>query len=573
MKRILTVLILLLITGINAQTYTHNSKVRVKNTDTAADTDNLVTIDANGLLKRSTQTVSQITTGAPTLDNVLTAGKVTTQIPRFSGGLDALFGVYSNTTDFSRASNSLLTVRESSTGTGTTVSQFIDVTRANMDESMTGQVFGLVSRVVNTSDETNRGLIGANLVGRQTGEGNLEFVYGSITQADVQSESEVEFLAAETLRTNITGTGAAMITNARGLGADLVLNNPSANVTNLQAMHPSIQLTNGTVTDVTNLFLDLDWDNTGSTTVIGDISYIRAGNDALPTPTGNTYFIKSETVHPSEFAGLLFTTQSAANITAANNNVIPNKGWIMNNVSGSIEGIFSSGLVAEGEIDIAMGDLNGEGAQTYVRVQDEQETITLNGSTVQVNGIIQSNMNNTQINSASGGALITKNWFNSNSSRVLNTSSTDLVTTNTGVNDQVYTYTIPANTLQTGDVIKLRLTGEDTSGNTTAKTIQFQLAGQTINVTNFISTLYNNNQRFIIDAEIIVTGATSFRYSSEMTVQRNISGMNTYGAIFEDDRTTGTFNIANTNNVTIDLNNSTNGDLVIKTVSVKLCKQ
>ena len=319
MKRILTVLILLLITGVNAQTYTHNSKVRVKTTDTAADTDNLVTIDANGLLKRTTQTVDQVLIASPTLDNVLTAGNTTTQIPIFNGGFNSVFGVISNTLDFSRLSNSLFTIRESSIGTGTTVNQFIDVTRENTSEATTAQTFGLVSRVVNTSDETNQGLIGANLVGRDNGEGDLEFVYGSITQADAQNQGSIDFLVAESLRTNITGSGAYTIDFARGLSTDLVLDNPSANVTFLQAMHPSIQLTNGTVTDVTNLYLDLDWDNTGSTTVIGDIAYVRAGNDPLPTPTGNTYFIKSEVTHPSEFAGSIEATSFIGNGSSVTN--------------------------------------------------------------------------------------------------------------------------------------------------------------------------------------------------------------------------------------------------------------
>ena len=152
---------------------------------------------------------------------------------------------------------------------------------------------------------------------------------------------------------------------------------------------------------------------------------------------------------------------------------------------------------------------------------------------------------------------------------ILDTSSIDLQTTSTGVNDEVYSFTIPANTLEVGDILKIRFEGRDNSGDTTNKTMQLELSGQAVNTTNFISTLYSNNERFTVETEIIITSGTGFRYSTEMKVQRNIAGMNMYGNIFDGDKSTGTFDITAANDVTLDLNNVVNGDLVIKTISVK----
>lgn len=56
-----------------------NSKVQVKDTDGSSSVDNIVSIDANGELKRTTQTVSDIGGGgAPTLQAVLDTGNTST---------------------------------------------------------------------------------------------------------------------------------------------------------------------------------------------------------------------------------------------------------------------------------------------------------------------------------------------------------------------------------------------------------------------------------------------------------------------------------------------------------------
>ena len=78
MKKVLFLLVALFTLTVSAQTYTHNSKVRVKTTTAAAPTDNIVSIDANGELKRTSQTVSDIGGVAPNLQTVLDTGNTST---------------------------------------------------------------------------------------------------------------------------------------------------------------------------------------------------------------------------------------------------------------------------------------------------------------------------------------------------------------------------------------------------------------------------------------------------------------------------------------------------------------
>ena len=98
MKRLLLLVVALLSLTVNAQTDTHNSKVRVKTTNTAASTDNIVSIDANGELKRTTQTVSDLGGATPNLQSVLDTGNTsTTGINLSNANLVSSFGLLNAT--------------------------------------------------------------------------------------------------------------------------------------------------------------------------------------------------------------------------------------------------------------------------------------------------------------------------------------------------------------------------------------------------------------------------------------------------------------------------------------------
>lgn len=475
---------------------------------------------------------------------------------------------------------SIATVKKDSDSDATDVAVFFDVSKINTADQLSAEVYALVSRVVNSVNFNGKGLVGANLVGRNTGNGDFEYINGAFSTASNQGGGNVDFLIANNVKSSVTGSGTCTIDIMRADSGDVEINNINATVNNAQGMHPSVQMTNGTIGEVVGIYVDLDYDNSGSITVTGDIAYIRAGNDDLPTPTGNTYFIKSESPYPSEFAGSIKATELEAFKDAYNPSTAifsdahlklkvpsnpPNNGGASISMPVSSTDLFGITLNSVRRDNSALfptfvvrKHVNEEIGAEIFRVEETGRAYAnrfiKNGSTS--DDILLGDGTTTSLNGLAN-------------SPVLDTNTTDLITTSTGVDDEVYSFTVPANTFAIGDIIKMRLSGEDTSGDTTNKTMAFQLAGQTVNVTNFISTLYSNNQRFTIDAEIIVTGATTFRYSTNMVVQRNVSGMNTYGNIFEDDKSTGTFDITTTNDITLDLNNAVNGDLVIKTISIK----
>ena len=459
---------------------------------------------------------------------------------------------------------SIATVKKESDTDATDVAVFVDVSKINNADQLSAEIYALVSRVVNSVDFNGKGIIGANLVGRNNSAGNFDFVYGGFSQAENQGSGNVGFLAGNNTIAEVTGTGASVINIIRAHSSDVVIDNPNTTVNNAQGMHPSVQMTNGTIGQVECLYLDLDYDNTGSLTVTGDIAYVRAGNDVLPSVGGNIYFIKSDAPYPSEFAG---------SITAPN---------FIGNFNGQPSSYYNFRVYGLGtgvaDNNAFTGDVLSIAETGYKRV-----SLAATNLPVVANGFIRSIYRTSsfktyeyisdagQIFYYVGGSWVEMyNTGNANIiDNVLDTSTTDLQTTSTGVNDEVYSFTIPANTLAVGDVLKIRFEGRDNSGNTTNKTMQLELAGQAVNTSNFISTLYSNNERFTVETEIIITSATGFRYSTEMKVQRNIAGMNMYGNIFDGDKSTGTFDIATANDVTLDLNNVVNGDLVIKTISVK----
>lgn len=204
---------------------------------------------------------------------------------------------------------SILTVKKDAEADSSDVAVFIDVSKVNTEDKDLSQVFALVARTVNNAAFNGKGLVGANLVGRNTSSGNFEYIKGSFSEADKSGDGDLDFLIGVDAKASIGDGSGSVIGIARGISSDTEIDADGVTINNAQGIHPSIQMTNGTIGQVDCLYLDLDYDNTGSLVVTGDIAYIRAGNDSLPTPTGNTYFIKSDVTHPSELAGSIKSTK------------------------------------------------------------------------------------------------------------------------------------------------------------------------------------------------------------------------------------------------------------------------
>ncbi|CAM1372252.1 hypothetical protein TOREUM_40757 [Tenacibaculum litoreum] len=198
------------------------------------------------------------------------------------------------------------TVKKKSTSTSTNASQFIDVDRqASLTPSNTNtNTFGLVARVVNNSTVEDAGVTGSNLVGRNSSSSNFNFAYGTKNTGEASGNGDGNFVVGTTNDSKITG--AATIDYLRGISSSTIIDNTGATANYMQGEHNSLVFTNGSVGEASVMYLDIDG---GSATVTGDLAYIRAGNDALPTVNGNSYFIKSESTLPSEFAGSISTSK------------------------------------------------------------------------------------------------------------------------------------------------------------------------------------------------------------------------------------------------------------------------
>jgi hypothetical protein len=458
---------------------------------------------------------------------------------------------------------SIATVKKDSDSDATDVAVFFDVSKINTADQLSAEVYALVSRVVNSVNFNGKGLVGANLVGRNTGNGDFEYINGAFSTASNQGGGNVDFLIANNVKSSVTGSDTCTIDIMRADSGDVEINNVNATVNNAQGMHPSVQMTNGTIGEVVGIYVDLDYDNTGSVTVTGDIAYIRSGNDNLPTVGGNIYFIKSDAPHPSEFAGSITAPDFIGNF---------------NGQPASYYNFRNFGL--------------GDGVQNNPAFTGDVLTITDTGyrrvaSTatnlpISANGFLRSIYRTSTFKtyeyiSDSGRIFYFANmqWieiYNTGTATinpVLDTSTTDLITTSTGVNDVVYSYTIPANTLQVGDILNLKCYAIN-SGGATSGGVVFNFGGVGLNISNGLTVSGGSSPVIDIDVEIIITSTTGFRYNSRFEIKaNNFSSGNTYNGRVTQDYSAGSFDTTTDEDLKLTVNNPVNGDVVIKTISVK----
>ena len=199
---------------------------------------------------------------------------------------------------------SIATIKSTSTSTGTNVNTWIDVNRAH-SSTATGATYAGVVRVTSNSSSLDGGVVGINPIGRQSGSGGAEYVYGSLNTAEQTGSGNVDFIIAATGKARSNGNGAGTIDYVRGFSVTAAQNNASSTVNYLQGAHMTAELTAGTVGDVEVALLD--WDQSGGT-ITGDLAYLRIQNDTVSSITGTARAIYSLSTLPSSFAGLLEST-------------------------------------------------------------------------------------------------------------------------------------------------------------------------------------------------------------------------------------------------------------------------
>lgn len=183
-----------------------------------------------------------------------------------------------------------------------TVGLQIDVSKENIvGTGFTSDLYGInsvatgksITRVVNInairaqSEHVGSGqtyfITGVTSRGVHNGSGTSDAVYGSFAEAKV------------------IGIGPGSHNYVVGNNVVSKIDNPNANVNQLQGQHVAVKIDDGTVNQ--NVIVQLlDIDSSGGT-VSGDLSYLRIQNDSVPTVVGTARAIYSLSTLPSEFAG------------------------------------------------------------------------------------------------------------------------------------------------------------------------------------------------------------------------------------------------------------------------------
>ncbi|AUC13836.1 hypothetical protein BTO06_01125 [Tenacibaculum sp. SZ-18] len=100
------------------------------------------------------------------------------------------------------------------------------------------------------------------------------------------------------------------------------------------------------------------------------------------------------------------------NISGGNNFIVDDSDPSAPNIIG-VEGVYSDGLVSEGEIKVFIGDPNGQGGETYFKLNDEEEYIKMKATEFEFDGLLTSNMANHVINLNGDNTLTTAGWVKS----------------------------------------------------------------------------------------------------------------------------------------------------------------
>ena len=196
------------------------------------------------------------------------------------------------------------TSKSTSTSTGTSVNTWIDVNRAHT-ATASGATYASVERVVSNSSFLDGGIVGSNQVGRQSGTGGAEYIYGNQLTGEQTGSGPVDFIIGTSVSANSSGNAASTVDYVRGVSIDAMQNNANGTVNFLQGTHVSANLTAGTVGEVNVELLDFDYT---AGTITGDLSYIRIQNDDTSMVAGTARAIHSISTLPSLMAGDMETT-------------------------------------------------------------------------------------------------------------------------------------------------------------------------------------------------------------------------------------------------------------------------
>lgn len=186
---------------------------------------------------------------------------------------------------------------------------------------------------INLSDFTGNtditGIVGGYNLAFKSGSGEAQSVYANLLGAKNSGSGNTDFLVGAVVQVNAIGSGT--VNYARLTSSSLKVDDPNITVNFAQAMHPTLNLKQGTINNAANiLYLDYDVENTMNIT--GDLSYIEAGEDNLTnfTTGGEKRFIYYKGNLKSDFSGIINVQKPLADIENATDKVLVTKEYVKN---------------------------------------------------------------------------------------------------------------------------------------------------------------------------------------------------------------------------------------------------
>lgn len=236
-------------------------------------------------------------------------------------------------TNTSHSFNSDFQLNTLKNGDGTNVANYFDVSRTS-SASSSSSLHGNLTRTIYSGNDNMSGLNSFYPLTRFTGTANIEWLYAMDARAEHKGTGNVDFLNAIVPRALIQGTGVGIVDYMRTLSSSGKVDNENITVNYLQGSHNTLSLEAGYVKNAYINFLDFDYTPANASKVtIDNLYYIYAGNDGIPTVTGEAYFIKSLTTLPSLFSGIIESNVSVLQLLAASNKAIITKEYLETELS------------------------------------------------------------------------------------------------------------------------------------------------------------------------------------------------------------------------------------------------
>jgi hypothetical protein len=206
------------------------------------------------------------------------------------------------------------------------------VTKNSSTSSLNNTYYADVRNITDASNDDGAGTTGFALFTRNTGNHNLGYLYATDVTSRHSGIGDVGFLNGQVSRVLVDGTNTSSVsTVSRNISPNTTIDNPNTTITDIQSLHPTINLVQGTIGSATSIYIDYDLSSSPNLNITGDISYIAAGGDGWDNINigGTKRFINYFGNLQSDFGGIINTNVTLETIESGSGKILPTKEWVI----------------------------------------------------------------------------------------------------------------------------------------------------------------------------------------------------------------------------------------------------